>query len=155
MFKNWGRSFVRLLCDLKNVNPFRLEIQHHPRVQQMLMHRKTCLIPIFMFHCFTSNNSHCMKCKLMPVTGAIRKLLYDLCVCTGDNTFAKAHGLSSHTMGDPEWGKTGGPDPPPPLKNHKNIGFPSNIDLDPLKITRLPSQHSIVGHYRHASEMPF
>ena len=32
-------------------------------------------------------------------------------------------------------GGTGGPDPEPPLKNHKNIGFPSNIDLDPLKVT--------------------
>ena len=41
-----------------------------------------------------------------------------------------------------------------PLKNHKNIGFPSNIDLDTLKITKLPSQHSMVGHYWHASEMP-
>ena len=35
----------------------------------------------------------------------------------------------------------------PPLKNHKNIGFPSNIDPDPLKITKLPSQHSMVGHW--------
>ena len=41
-----------------------------------------------------------------------------------------------------------------PLKNHKNIGFPSNIDPDLLKITKLPSQHSMVGHYRHASETP-
>ena len=41
-----------------------------------------------------------------------------------------------------------------PLKNLKNIGFPSNIDPDPLKITKLPSQHSMVGHYRHASERP-
>ena len=29
-------------------------------------------------------------------------------------------------------GVTGGPDPPP-LKKHKNIGFPSNIDPNPLK----------------------
>ena len=37
--------------------------------------------------------------------------------------------------------------PPPPLKNHKNIGFPTNIDPDPLKITKLnQSQHSMVGH---------
>ena len=35
----------------------------------------------------------------------------------------------------------------PPLKNHKNIGFPSNIYPDPLKITKLPSQHSMVGHW--------
>ena len=34
-----------------------------------------------------------------------------------------------HAMGRSRWG-TGGPDP---LKNHKNIGFPSNIDPDPLK----------------------
>ena len=46
-----------------------------------------------------------------------------------------------------------GPEPLP-LKNHKNIGFPSNIDLDPLKITKLPSQHSMFGHHRHASETP-
>ena len=44
---------------------------------------------------------------------------------------------------------------PPPLKNHKDIGFPSNIDLDPLKITKLPSQHSMLGHHLHASETPF
>ena len=31
-------------------------------------------------------------------------------------------------------GGTGGPDaPPPPLKNHKNIGFLSNTGPDPLK----------------------
>ena len=52
---------------------------------------------------------------------------------------------------DPE-GETGGPDP---LKNHKNVGFPSNIDPDPLKITTLPSPHSMVGHYRHVSKTPF
>ena len=32
---------------------------------------------------------------------------------------------------------------PPPLKNHKNIGFSSNTGPDPLKITKLPSQHSM------------
>ena len=45
---------------------------------------------------------------------------------------------------DPE-GDSRGPYPPPPLKNHKNIGFPSNIDPCPLNITKLPSQHSMVG----------
>ena len=47
----------------------------------------------------------------------------------------------------------------PPLKNHKHIGFSSNIDPDLLKITKLPSlseaEHSMVGHYLHASETPF
>ena len=47
---------------------------------------------------------------------------------------------------DPEGGGAGGLDPP--LKNHKNIAFPSNIDPDPLKITKPPSQHSMVVHYR-------
>ena len=28
---------------------------------------------------------------------------------------------------------TGGPDPPPPLKNHNTIGFPSNTGPDPQK----------------------
>ena len=31
-------------------------------------------------------------------------------------------------------------------KNHKNIRFPSNSGPDPLKITKLPSQHSILGY---------
>ena len=39
-------------------------------------------------------------------------------------------------------------------ENHKNIGFPSNIGLDPLNIRKLPSQHSMLGYHRHASETP-
>ena len=42
-----------------------------------------------------------------------------------------------------------------PMKNHKNIGFLSNIGPDPLKIRKLPSQHSMSGHYQSSSEMPF
>ena len=41
-----------------------------------------------------------------------------------------------------------------PLKNHKNIGFLSNSGLDHLKITKLPSEHSMLGHHQHASETP-
>ena len=46
-----------------------------------------------------------------------------------------------------------------PLKNLKNIGFLSNTGPDPLqssnmKATKL-SQHSMLGHYRHASETQF
>ena len=44
---------------------------------------------------------------------------------------------------------------PPPLKNYKFIGFPSNTGPDPLKITKLPSQHSMMDHYWPASETPF
>ena len=34
---------------------------------------------------------------------------------------------------------------PLPLNIHKTIGFPSNIGPDLLKITMLPSQHSMLG----------
>ena len=45
-----------------------------------------------------------------------------------------------------------GPDPPPrALKNHKAIWFLSNTCPDPMKIiTKLPSQHSMLGHHRPA-----
>ena len=49
-------------------------------------------------------------------------------------------------------GGTGGWDP---LKNHKNIGFLNNTGPDPLKITKLPNQHSMLGKHWHASETPF
>ena len=60
---------------------------------------------------------------------------------------------------DPEAGRENGPPPPQKKKKKKKkkkkIGFPCNIDLDPLKTTKLPSQHSMVAHYRHARETPF
>ena len=42
----------------------------------------------------------------------------------------------------------------PPEKSRK-LGFLSNTGPDPLKTTKLPSQHSMLGHHRHASETPF
>ena len=44
-----------------------------------------------------------------------------------------------------------------PQKSHKIniIGFLAMLVRIPLKITKLPSQHSMLGHHRHASEMPF
>ena len=42
----------------------------------------------------------------------------------------------------------------PPEKS-QNIGLRSNIDPDPLKIAKLPSQYSMFGYQQHASEMPF
>ena len=38
----------------------------------------------------------------------------------------------------------------PPLKNHKNIGFLSDIGPDPLKKYKATSQHSMFDHHRHA-----
>ena len=40
-------------------------------------------------------------------------------------------------------------------KNHKNSGFLCNTGPDPLQITKLQSQHSMLGHHRPASETPF
>ena len=54
-------------------------------------------------------------------------------------------------------GWTGGPDPPP-LENHKNIGFFINTGPDPvenLKAKHVPSQHYMTGQHRSASETPF
>ena len=45
---------------------------------------------------------------------------------------------------------------PDPLENYKkNIGFLSNTGPHLLKITKLPSQHSMLGHNRPTSETPF
>ena len=41
------------------------------------------------------------------------------------------------------------------MANHKNIGFLSKTGPEPLKITKLLRQHSILGRNRHASETPF
>ena len=42
------------------------------------------------------------------------------------------------------WGGGGtGVQTPPPLKNHKNIGFPRNTGLDPLKIQCWPTYSGI------------
>ena len=59
-------------------------------------------------------------------------------------TFQTSTYFQMHAMGGSREGWIGGPDPPPPpMKHHKNIGFPSN-DPDTLKLTKLPSQHSVV-----------
>ena len=42
-------------------------------------------------------------------------------------------------------GGTGGP----------GLGFLSNSGPDPIKVTKLPSQHSMLSHHWHASETPF
>ena len=57
------------------------------------------------------------------------------------------------TKTHPRGGSRGGQGVDPLPENHRNIGFPTNIDPDPKKITKLPSQHSMVGHYGHASKL--
>ena len=42
-----------------------------------------------------------------------------------------------------------------PQENYKNIGFLSNTGPGRLKITKLPIQHSMLGHHQPASETSF
>ena len=62
-------------------------------------------------------------------------------VCTN----SKGTGKTACT--DPEGG--GGQGIWTPLKKTQNIGFLSNTGPDPLKITKLPSLNSMLGHHRH------
>ena len=39
-----------------------------------------------------------------------------------------------------------------PLEKSQNLGFLGNTGLDRLRNTKLPSQHSMLGHHRTASE---
>ena len=41
--------------------------------------------------------------------------------------------------------------PPPTLENHKHIGLLYNTGTDPIKITKLQSMHSMLGHHRPRS----
>ena len=43
----------------------------------------------------------------------------------------------------------------PPLESHKNTGFLSKTGPDLPKITKLSSQHSMLGHHQPASKTPF
>ena len=49
------------------------------------------------------------------------------------------------TCADPEGGE--GVQTPPLSENHKNIGFLCETGPDPLKITKLQSPHSMLGHH--------
>ena len=63
----------------------------------------------------------------------------------------KMHALSEDIImcGSRGGGGGGAGSPNPPL------GFLSNTGPDPLKFLKLPSQHSMLGHHRRASETPF
>ena len=67
-----------------------------------------------------------------------------------------AHADISRGARSPMFGMcgTGCPDPPPPGNSQNYRGY-SNIGVDPFKIAKLPSQHSMLGHNRHASKTPF
>ena len=66
-----------------------------------------------------------------------------------------------HSCADPEGGRGWQGVRSPPWKITKIYGFfktfltCSNTSSDPLKITKLPIQYSMLGHHRPASETPF
>ena len=61
----------------------------------------------------------------------------------------------NHRSQTPNEGGGGGRGSGLPLKNYKNVGSLINTGPDPLKMTKLPSQHSNLGHDRHANKTPF
>ena len=62
--------------------------------------------------------------------------------------------LNNNKHGSKERGK-GSPDPPPPLKNQKRIGFLSNTGPDPLKNHKVSKLTFNVGQSSATSETPF
>ena len=66
------------------------------------------------------------------------------------SVFTHRGNLGPNACADPE----GGQGVQIPLENDKNIGFLSNTGPDPLKITKLPIQLSMLGHQRPTSETP-
>ena len=64
----------------------------------------------------------------------------------------KLRGHIAIACADPEEG-IGVPDPPPPGKSQSYRAPLANCH--PKKIKKLPSQHSMLGHHRPASETPF
>ena len=65
--------------------------------------------------------------------------------------------ISVHAQIQRGMGETGDLDPPPPPKKKKKTntkikGFLSNTGPDPLKIAKLPSQHSMMGRHLPASD---
>ena len=60
--------------------------------------------------------------------------------------------MQQNLMRGSRGGGTGGPDSPEYLQN---IGFLSNTGPDPPKKHKVPSQNSMLGHHRPASETRF
>ena len=96
---------------------------------------------------FTTGRAHYGKLILILCLNAQKNQLDDtgltfdflhFCDC---NSFGLVHARIQRGQGS---------GPPPPPKNHKNIGFLSNTGQDPLIITKPTSQHSMLGHQRHA-----
>ena len=64
-------------------------------------------------------------------------------------------GNVGNTCADPDWGAGQGVRPPPPGKSQKYRVSEQYLSGSPEKITKLPTQHSMLGHHRHASETPY
>ena len=74
-------------------------------------------------------------------------------------TFRPAHDICTYRIIELQMprrmcGSRGGGSGPPPCKI-TNIGFLINTGPDPLKITKLPIQHSMLDIQQPASETPF
>ena len=93
------------------------------------------------------------KRKSISPGNTIITLQNDPCYVEEDNQKTNTH-IGGSRLGDRGSRPTHSP-PHPPLKNLKNIGFLSTTGQDILKITKLPSQYSILGHHQHARKTSF
>ena len=73
---------------------------------------------------------------------------------TTEEKHIKKHKRQNHARIRRIWGRGRTP-PPPQLENRKTIGSLAIHARIPCKIARLQSLHSMLGHYRRASETPF
>ena len=75
-------------------------------------------------------------------------------LCSVDPT-DQDHGRIRREGGGGCGGGGGGRGSKPPTEKSQKFRVFSNTGPDPLKITKLPSQNSMLGHHRHARKMPF
>ena len=91
--------------------------------------------------CLYCNNPEASSTSVGPLPGNSCADPEYVCVCVGGGG---GQGSCTPTSS-----------PPHPLKDHKIKGFLAILVRIHRKITKLPSQHSMLGHHPHASETSF
>ena len=129
---------------------FIVHLTHNYFVLKIPFAHYVCFVYLNAFH-----NTFTMEIKTM--TGSILFTMYretkihKQIICHEWQKRVKDWDYQSPCM-DPEcvWGGGGdrGSRPPLPVEKHKKIGFLAILFWTPWKITKLPSQHSMLGHHQ-------
>ena len=113
----------------------------------VILSNKQCLLTFFIFKVISSTLSAFMSLAAISTTHVV------CCVSSAGpfkmsqlQTVLTQVRLLYRTCADPDWG-TGG-------EISQKYRVFSKTGPDPMKITELPSQHSMFGRHRHASETP-